>query len=125
MTRDVIAATVVTFFRDDQNMATGGILRLMASKNDKRSSFRILFDRKDAYFCGASLGKADLEPFFDGESVRLVFSKTELTQGIALQKAKDLIGPAEAEHLMFFKAEMVFLGGHVSEIMSKTQVKKE
>jgi hypothetical protein len=71
------------------------------------------------------LGKADLEPFFDGESVRLVFSKTELTQGIALQKAKDLIGPAEAEHLMFFKAEMVFLGGHVSEIMSKTQVKKE
>ena len=69
------------------------------------------------------MSKSDLEAFFDGQVVRLIFNKSELIQGAMLQKAKDLIGP-ESETLQFYKAEMVFLGGHVADIVSRTEVDK-
>lgn len=113
----------VESFVYDNTIATGGILRLLVSKNDPKGNYRILFDRKVTFMLGTSLENCDMEMFLQNGNVRVAFDEDKMLDSLdpAVVRALDLMQSAVG-NFSFFNAEVVFIGNHVSENLNKAPV---
>ena len=117
------AGSTVKYFYDDKSTAVGGILKIN-SPLETKSNYRILFDRSVAYFCGASLEKANVEKFFRNTSVKFTFDeKFPLEFGNHLvARARKALDGVNTDNLVFFVASYVFIGPGLSEILKRKPV---